>query len=252
MRPGFLAADSGYGESGEFREFLRKKNLPYALQISPYDIRVVDASVKTVPPGNGRRRETFPEGMPVLSAKNIADSTKDWETVVSTGETKGKMSGLFTRRMVRIFENSQMRYTTDEVCWLLLERIEKGSHKELKAYLCWGMDSASLRQLVRCAHSRWTVEQFHRDTKQLLGLDSLEGRSWKGWHQHISMVLLAFAFIASLRAGMQKDEKLPSFPSRVRIIVLEVATQELINKRRMPRKDARPTAELMLREYSDW
>ncbi|MCL4316986.1 MAG: transposase [Candidatus Thermoplasmatota archaeon] len=142
-RPGFLAADSGYEESGEFREFLRKKNLPYALQISPDDIRVVDASVKTVPPGNGRRRDTFPEGMPVLPAKNIADSTKDWEMVAWTEGTKGKMSGLSTHRMVRIVENSQMRYTTDEVCWLLLERIEKRSHKELKAYLCWGMDSAS-------------------------------------------------------------------------------------------------------------
>lgn len=65
-------------------------------------------------------------------------------------------------------------------------------------------------------------------------------------------MLLAFAFIASLRAGMQKDEKRPSFPSIVRMIVLEVATQELMNKRRMPRKDERPTAELMLREYSDW
>ena len=96
------------------------------------------------------------------------------------------------------------------------------------------------------------MEQFHRDTKQLLGLDSFEGRTWRGWHDHVLMVLLAFAFIASLRAGMQDDEKLPSFPSIVKMIVLEVATQELMNKRRMPRKDAWPTAELMLRGYSDW
>ena len=61
VRPAFLAADSGYGESGEFREFLRDKKLPYALQTGPDGVRVIDASVKTVPPGRGRRRETFPE-----------------------------------------------------------------------------------------------------------------------------------------------------------------------------------------------
>ena len=42
------------------------------------------------------------------------------------------------------------------------------------------MDSASLKHLVKSAHVRWTIEQFHRDAKQLLGLDSFEGRSWKG------------------------------------------------------------------------
>ena len=49
-----------------------------------------------------------------------------------------------------------------------------------------------------------------------------------------------------------RQRKLPSFPSVVSMIVLEVATQELMNKRRMTRKDARPTAELMLKVYSDW
>lgn len=66
------------------------------------------------------------------------------------------------------------------------------------------------------------------------------------------MVLLAFAFIGSLKAWMQDDEKLSSFPSIARMILLEVATQELMNKRRMPKKDALPTAKLMLRGYSDW
>ena len=149
---------------------------------------------------------------------------------------------MFRRSMVRIVYNTARRYLYGEVCWLLLERIEgKSGIVELKTYLWYGRNGASLRQLVRWAHIRWTVEQFHRDTKQLLGLDSFEGRTWRGWHDHVLMVLLAFAFIASLRAGMQDDEKLPSFPSIVKMIVLEVATQELMNKRRMPRKDALPT-----------
>ena len=115
------------------------------------------------------------------------------------------------------------------------------------------MDGASLKHLVKCAHIRWAIEQFHRDVKQLLGLDRFEGRSWRGWHHHISMVMLAFAFISSLRAGMQsKDERLPSLPAMARTVVLEVATQDLMKSHGLLRTKAKHIAETMLRGYSDW
>lgn len=77
----------------------------------------------------------------------------------------------------RIFENAAQGYVLDEVCWLLLERtVDKSVGTELKAYLCWGIDRPLLKQLVKSAQTRWTVEQFPRDAKQLLGFDSFEGR----------------------------------------------------------------------------
>ncbi len=163
--------------------------------------------------------------------------------------------------MVRIVDNTTKRYLSDEVCWLLLERIEdKSGGTELKAYLCWGMDGASLKHLVKSAHIRWAIEQFHRDAKQLLGLDSFEGRSWKGWHHHISMVLLAFAFLSLLRAEAQpgNGDRLPSLRSIVRAVVLEVATQELMKERSRLKKYKRDStrakyeAEFLLRRFSDW
>ena len=78
-----------------------------------------------------------------------------------------------------------------------------------------------------------TIEQFHRDAKQLLGLDSFEGRSWKGWHHHISMVMLAFAFLSLLRAEAQNSsDRLPSLRQVARAVVLEVATWEPMMERR--------------------
>ena len=184
IMPAFVTADCGYGDSGEFREHLRDRHVPYVLAVSPEDIRVVDASVNVIAPANGtahRTRETFPEGAVVESARDIARRTKERKTVTWSEGTGGRTTGEFSSSMVRIVDNAAKRYVSDEVCRLLLEMIEdKSGTRELKAYLCRGMDGASLRHLVRCAHIRWTIEQFHRDAKQLLGLDSFEGRSWKG------------------------------------------------------------------------
>ncbi len=147
--------------------------------------------------------------------------------------TRGRMTGEFSSSMVRIVDDTAKRYVSDEVCRLLLEMIEdKSGTRELKAYLCRGMDGASLKHLVRCAHIRWTIEQFHMDAKQLLGLDSFEGRSWKGWHHHISMVLQAFAFLSLLRADAQpgNGDRMSSLRYVARAVVLEVATQELMKE----------------------
>ncbi len=184
----------------------------------------------------------------------IARRTADWKTATWSVGIKGKMKGMFSRVMVRTVENTTKRYVTDEVCWLLLEMIvDRSGSEELKTHLSWGMEAASLKQFVRCALITWAVEQFHRDVKQLLGLDRSEGRSCKGWYHYISMAPLAFAFISSLRAGMQsKNDRLPSLPAMARTVVLEVATQDLMKSNGLLRTKAKRIAETMLRGYSDW
>ena len=53
----------------------------------------------------------------------------------------------------------------------------------------------SLRRLVRLAKSRWKIEQDYQQLKEELGLDQYEGRSWAGWHHHVTLVMLAHAFL---------------------------------------------------------
>ncbi|WZO99342.1 IS4 family transposase [Isosphaeraceae bacterium EP7] len=47
---------------------------------------------------------------------------------------------------------------------------------------------------------RWKIEQGYQQMKEELGLDHFEGRSWRGWHHHVTLVMIAFAFLVSLRA----------------------------------------------------
>ena len=84
----------------------------------------------------------------------IARRTAAWKTATWSVGIKGKMKGMFSRVMVHTVENTTKRYVTDEVCWLLLEKIVvRSGSEELKTHLFWGMDGASLKHLVRvCTH----------------------------------------------------------------------------------------------------
>ena len=53
----------------------------------------------------------------------------------------------------------------------------------------------SLRRLVQVAKARWKVEQDYQQLKEELGLDHYEGRSWSGWHHHVTLVMLAHSFL---------------------------------------------------------
>ncbi len=63
-----------------------------------------------------------------------------------------------------------------------------------------------LKTLVRLAKIRWRVEHDYRELKTGLGIDHFEGRSFIGWHRHVTLVGLAQAFVTMLRL----DPKVPA------------------------------------------
>jgi SRSO17 transposase len=56
-----------------------------------------------------------------------------------------------------------------------------------------------LVDLVRLARLGWRVEHDYRELKDALGLDHFEGRSWPGWHHHVTLVSVAHAFVTLQR-----------------------------------------------------
>jgi len=53
----------------------------------------------------------------------------------------------------------------------------------------------SCKKAVRLWKSRWPVEQGYQQMKEELGLDHFEGRSWRGFHHHACLVMLAYGFL---------------------------------------------------------
>ncbi len=56
-------------------------------------------------------------------------------------------------------------------------------------------EDASILSLIRLAKIRWWIEQGYQQLKDELGLGHYEGRTWQGWHHHVTMTMLAFAFL---------------------------------------------------------
>lgn len=239
-----ITGDAEYGRDADLRRRLRTTQQPYALGLQPSQTRFIDPDVPLADPGrNGVVH--YPEATRCENAKHIAQRIPRWTTVEWGQGTKGPLTGRFARIRVRVTEESQTkRRATDEVGWLLLEQ----RRNELNAYVCWGLDEASLEELVEIAHLRWTIEQYHKEAKQILGLDRFEGRTWMGWNHHVAVVLLAYAFLATLRADHNpKDGPLPPLAEVAQALVEEFTAQELLRHHQLSKRQAREIARTSVR-----
>jgi SRSO17 transposase len=61
-------------------------------------------------------------------------------------------------------------------------------------------EGTPLAELVRLAKLRWRIEHDYRECKTGLGLDHFEGRTWSGWHRHVTLVTAAQLFLTGLRS----------------------------------------------------
>lgn len=82
--------------------------------------------------------------------------------------------------------------------WLLVRR--NNDTGEVAYYRCHAPGPVPLRDLVRVAGRRWTVEESFQASKGLAGLDEHQVRRWTSWHRWTVLAILAYAFLATLAA----------------------------------------------------
>jgi SRSO17 transposase len=90
-------------------------------------------------------------------------------------------------------------------CWLLAEW-PPGAEEPSGYWLSDLPEDTPVTELVRLAKIRWRIEHDYRELKTGLGLDHFEGRSYPGWHRHVTLAALAQAFITMIRT----DPKAPA------------------------------------------
>ena len=83
-------------------------------------------------------------------------------------------------------------------CWLLAEWPPEADEPS-GYWLSTLPKDTPLEELVRLAKIRWRVEHDYRELKTGLGLDHFEGRSFTGWHRHVTLAVLAQAFWTMIR-----------------------------------------------------
>src|ERR671916_2299028 len=85
--------------------------------------------------------------------------------------------------------------------WLLVRRSRKDP-KDLAFYVVFGPDRTTLAALARVAGRRRAVEECFEVAKQEVGLADYEIRSWRGWHRHITLAMLALGLLAAMRVKL--------------------------------------------------
>ncbi|HXR60523.1 MAG TPA: IS701 family transposase, partial [Solirubrobacterales bacterium] len=81
----------------------------------------------------------------------------------------------------------------------LLVRRKLDEPDELAFHLTLAPEGTDLATLVRVAGTRWTIESCFEAAKGEVGLDQYEVRSWTGWHRHVTLAMLAHAYLAVVR-----------------------------------------------------
>lgn len=200
FEPPVLVGDGGYGEISAFRLQLEARELEYVLQVKggtsvyPQEVRREAAAYR----GSGRPpKPRYRDKRSSLKALALAAGREALQTVAWREGSRGLLSSRFLALRVRP-ANVQLRRAAGEdelpVRWLVCEWPD-GANEPVKYWLSNLPEDTPLKRLVLLAKLRWRIEHDYRELKDALGLDHFEGRSYQGWHHHVTLVSLAHGFL---------------------------------------------------------
>jgi SRSO17 transposase len=187
-----VLADAAYGESFKFRAAIRAFGLDYAVAVrGPTKVWLLDSK-------NRRRLAPMAVGEvgTFLGPKAFRRST--WRRGTHETIKRGKLSGRFCFRRVKVAHDDGTEVADREPLWLVIEWPE-GETRPTKYVLTTLPRRMSKKNIVRTLKERWRIERAYEEMKGELGLDHFEGRSWRGWHHHVSVVLCCYAFVVAER-----------------------------------------------------
>jgi SRSO17 transposase len=245
-----VIADAEFGDISAFRRILHQWRLPYALGVSRHLTVFRGTPAVHIPPTGprGRPRSQLTLVDPTttaLSVRALALSVPAarWRRVSWRNGTHRPWAARFVAMRVTPATEWRNRRLAPEV-WLLCEQ-DLGATPRIKYFFINLPATASLKQLVRLAHQRWAIEQQYQELKTELGLDHFEGRSFPGWHHHVVLSAVAYAFLQKERMRRDADPAL-TFPG-ARAFVTEIFTALLLAQKPYYLKRMQELAEIHLR-----
>ncbi|MEU1315649.1 IS701 family transposase [Streptomyces tibetensis] len=216
-------ADAGYGDAAAFRHGLQARGMNYVVGISSTLSAQPEAAAVVAEPYSGTGRPPvakYPD--PARSVKELviaagrkAARPVQWREGSRPGTGRSGFRRMYSRFVaLRIRPAGRgIRQATDgpelPVCWLLAEWPASES-EPVQFWLSDLPEDTPLTTLVRLAKLRWRIEHDYREMKQALGLAHFEGRTWGGWHHHVTLVSVAHAFCTLQRLARAPKDAAPA------------------------------------------
>ena len=173
---GWVTGDEVDGQHFRLRRMLEERGMPYVLAV-PVSQRVIARNV-------GELRAD------ALAARLPAQA---WKKISAGAGAKGPRLYQWARAPIRPLEGTRSY-------WLLVRR-SLADPEDLAYYLCYGPEHTPLRELVRVAGARWAIEETFQTAKGEVGLDQYQVRRYDSWYRHITLAMLAHAFLTATTAN---------------------------------------------------
>ncbi len=171
----WVTADAVYGGDGRLRRWLEERDLAHVLAVNCNQSLV-----------SGLFRF---ERADQLAGRIPAGA---WRHLSAGQGAKGERLYAWARVAIRPLREPGRGH------WLLVRR--SLADGELAYYVCYGPAETSLAELVQVAGGRWTVECGFQQGKGETGLDHYQVRRYRAWYRHVTLSMLAQAFLAVQRA----------------------------------------------------
>lgn len=177
----WVTGDEVYGGDVRLRVWLEEQQIAHVLAIKRTEPLWSTTSWTQVP------------------ATTLADAVPEtaWERLSAGAGAKGPRVYDWTRVPIRPLREPGWDY------WLLVRR-SLTDPTDRAYYVCFCPAGTPLAELVRVAGTRWAIEESFESAKGEVGLDHYEVRRWPGWYRHITLALLAHAYLTVTRAAAVK------------------------------------------------
>lgn len=170
----WVTADEFYGRDHQLRHWLEQRRQAYVMAIPRNEIVRVDALECRV----DELAASWPG--------------EEWVRLSCGKGSKGSRDDDWIRMGVNC--PHQPDWSSD----VLVRRSLEAPHK-LDYFSVFAPQGTPLINLVQAAGCRWKIETSFEDAKGEVGLDHYEVRSWQGWYRHITLSMLAHAYLSLLR-----------------------------------------------------
>jgi SRSO17 transposase len=186
----WVTGDSVYGSDSRLRRWLESEQHAYVLAVSA--------------------KESVSIGWNTYKVRDLATQTPEekWEIISCGNGSKGPRKYEWIRYPLNCPDAPEWQR------WLLIRR-HLHEKDQLAYFIAYSPEETTLKKLVQVSGTRWAVERCFQEAKGEVGLDQYEVRSWTGWYRHITLAMVAHAFLSVMCSkgvllDLQKRE--PIFP----------------------------------------
>ncbi|XWU98013.1 IS701 family transposase [Corallococcus exiguus] len=213
VRKHVVLADAGYGNCREFREGLTARGLPYLVAV-PGQHKVWHPGATPHLPvkkagayGRPRTRFVDDSGVQPWTIEELARQLpeEEYRRISWREGSRGTQASTFAAVRIQVADGHVVRKAPGAPEWLVCEW-PPGEAAPTKYYLSSLPEDTPLKRLVTLAKLRWRIEHDYQEMKGEVGLDHFEGRTWRGFHHHATLCMVAHGFLALRRALFPPEE----------------------------------------------